>query len=419
MRLTDRIEEVDYKDINPIFKQKMGQSLPKYKPPVLYDAKGDLKERWFVYFSYIHPVTGKFKRIKVYDEINKYKTKGERRACASKLIKMLNESLEGGYNPFNLVAEQGIDDVHTLAQAIPAYLKVKDAQLRGKTVMGYRSILKQFQEWAEYRNHFYKPLKQLTVDDVQDYFTRARKGRNISATTHNTELTTLRAFFRYWQERGKIVLNPASGIKRLREEVALHTIYNDQQIEQITTHLKASDTPRSRQLLQFIRFIYYGCIRPKELRMLKVGDIRMSTGTILIPSSASKSGRAEPVDISPGLLEVIQDMHLEDANPNWYVFGNSARGVAGNYSDSKPGPKPVGVNYFSRYYRDVLNELGLSEDHTLYAWKHTRNVHLYMQDKDLLRLMRHNRHTDPKVTMRYLRSLGLLVDTRIIDERRI
>ena len=104
---------------------------------------------------------------------------------------------------------------------------------------------------------------------------------------------------------------------------------------------------------------------------------------------------------------------------DWYVFGNQGTGKPGNYSVPEPGPKPVGVNYFSEYYREVLEELTFAHEHTLYAWKHTRNVHLWIQDKDLLRLMRHNRHTDPKVTMRYLRSLGLLIDTRLTDERRI
>ncbi|AKD54030.1 hypothetical protein SD10_03040 [Spirosoma radiotolerans] len=53
----------------------------------------------------------------------------------------------------------------------------------------------------------------------------------------------------------------------------------------------------------------------------------------------------------------------------------------------------------------------------IYVWG--GYVHLWIQTKDLMRIMRHNRHTDPKVTMRYLRSLGLLVDTRLDDERRI
>lgn len=399
--------------------QAMRQLDKQYKKPLLFTANGDINGRWFVYFSYINPATGKFERIKVYEDINRFKTKTERTEYGNNLIRATLELLESGWNPFAESIEQTVGGVHTLAQAIPAYLKVKDTQMRGKTNTGYKSILKQFGNWANSNGHMHKPLKQLMADEVQQYFTQSLQIRKLAATTHNSELTTIRGFFTYWQKKNLIRINPALEVKRLREEVGLHTVYSDKQIEQITTHLKQSDTPRTKQLLQYIRFLYYTCIRPKEIRMLKVQDIRPATHTILVPGSVSKSGRTEPVDISPGLAEVIAGMDLSHAKPDWYIFGNQAKGVPGDYNDPAPGPKPVGVNYFSGYYREVLNELGISEDYTLYGWKHTRNVHLWMQDKDLLRLMRYNRHTDPKVTMRYLRNLGLLIDTRLSDERRI
>lgn len=396
-----------------------GQMAKLYKKPKLSNSGGDLSAKWFVYFSFVHPSSGKFQRIKVYLDLNSYKTKTERNEYAGLLIKSITELLENGYNPFLTATEQKIGEVHTLAQAIPTYLLIKETQLRGKTVTGYKSVLKQFGEWATLKGFMERPLMYLTADEVQTYFTQSLKVRKLSATTHNSELATLRAFFTFWHKKQVIKINPADGIKRIREEVALHTIYSDKQIELITNYLKESDTPRATQLLQYIRFIYYTCIRPKELRMLTIGDIRLQTNTIIVPASVSKSGRSEPVDISPGLSEVIAAMKLDYSKPEWFLFGNQARGVSGDYSDPRPGPKPVGQNYFTKYYREVLEALKLNEDQTLYAWKHTRNVHLYMKDKDLLRIMRHNRHTDPKVTMRYLRNLGLLVDTRLEDERRI
>ncbi|NEU67961.1 tyrosine-type recombinase/integrase [Spirosoma agri] len=394
--------------------------MPKpYKEPVLFNAKGDLTARWFVYYSYVNPYTGKLERIKVYNDINKFKTKKERVDFARLIIEGINEKLKNGYNPFAEQSEQMAGGVYTLKEAVDAYLTLKTEQLRSKTVTGYKSILKQFEKWASNRYLTDRPLREMSREDIRDYFNHARKERNISATTHNTDLTTIRAFFSYWKEEGLIGINPANGVKRLREEVATHVVYSDDDITKITHYLNESDTPRAKQLLQFIRFLYYTCIRPKEIRMLKIKDIRLATNTILIPALAAKSGRSEPVDISPGLLDVINSMDLTETNPDWYIFGNGGKGVAGDYADPRPGPKPVGVNYFSRYYREVLNELNFSEHHTMYAWKHTRNVHLYMQDKDLLRLMRHNRHTDPKITMKYLRGLGLLIDTRLNDERRI
>lgn len=396
----------------------LGHMIKQYKEPALYNANGNVKERWFVYFSFVNPQTGKYERIKVYQDLNKFKTKGERNKYAAIMIARLTEALENGYNPFVKKSEQEYGGVNTLADAVREYLKTKEV-LRDKTQTGYKSILGLFLKWAEKQKLANTELKRITRQDVKDYLKHALTVRNLAATSHNTELTAIRGLFTFWHNEGLIIKNPAHGIKRLKEDATLHQAYSDKQIEKITTYLKQKDTPRAKQLLFYIRFLYYTCVRPKELRNLKIGHIRLSTDTVLVPSDQSKNGRLEPVDITPGLAEVIKEMELEHLPEDWYVFGNQAKGVTGDYSDPRPGPKPVGVNYFSEYYREILKELGFGDEFTLYGWKHTRNVHLWVQDKDLLRLMRHNRHTDPKVTMRYLRSLGLLVDTRIVDERRI
>lgn len=392
-----------------------------YKLPKLHNAKGDLKKRWFVYYSFQHPVTGKFERFKIYEKINTLKTKKERTEYAGDIIGELTGRLIAGYTPFEVEQQQLTTSITTLSEAITSYLSAKETQVRKKTKTGYASVLGHFRKWAESRRYHSMPMAKITTEHIQAYFAEARKVRKIAATTHNSELNTIKAFFKYWAAPGRAVCayNPADPVKRLREEVELHTIYTDDDIQKIMNYLKGKDTPRHSQLLHYIRFLYYTCIRPKEIAMLKVGDIRTDTKTIIIPAKVSKGGRSEPVDISPGLADLLSEMELKGKPADWYIFGNQGRGVPGDYADPKPGPKPVGPNYFTKLYREVMKDLGYTEAHTLYGWKHTRNVHLYLQDKDLLRIMRHNRHTDPKVTMKYLRSLGILLDHRITDERRI
>jgi len=54
--------------------------------PKLYDANGNIKKRWFIYFSYRNPKDNKMKRFKVYDGFATLYTKKERYAHAEKLI---------------------------------------------------------------------------------------------------------------------------------------------------------------------------------------------------------------------------------------------------------------------------------------------------------------------------------------------
>ena len=72
-----------------------------FSPPKIYTANGDLSKRWYVYFSYRNPETGKLQRMKnVYGKTNNYKTKEERLSVLTVYRKKLLELLKKGYNPF-------------------------------------------------------------------------------------------------------------------------------------------------------------------------------------------------------------------------------------------------------------------------------------------------------------------------------
>ena len=72
-----------------------------YSPPKLYTANGDLTKRWYVYFSFRNPTTGRLKRITpFYGEANKYKTKEDRLFVLSAYRKKILDVLKKGYNPF-------------------------------------------------------------------------------------------------------------------------------------------------------------------------------------------------------------------------------------------------------------------------------------------------------------------------------
>ncbi|NOR28826.1 MAG: hypothetical protein GQ540_09920, partial [Lutibacter sp.] len=73
-----------------------------YSTPKMYTANGDLKKRWYVYFSFRDPKTGKLKRVTpFYGEVHKYKTKEDRLFVLSAYRKKILELLKKGYNPFD------------------------------------------------------------------------------------------------------------------------------------------------------------------------------------------------------------------------------------------------------------------------------------------------------------------------------
>ncbi|MFC5194820.1 site-specific integrase [Bizionia hallyeonensis] len=72
-----------------------------YSTPKIYTANGKLTSRWYVYFSFRNPITGKLERQKnIYGEANKLKTKKERLNVLKFYKKKLQDLLNQGYNPY-------------------------------------------------------------------------------------------------------------------------------------------------------------------------------------------------------------------------------------------------------------------------------------------------------------------------------
>lgn len=73
----------------------------QFSEPKIFDADGDLTKRWYVYFSYRNPKSGKLQRMKnIYGKTNGFKTKAERYAALNLYRKRLLKLLREGYSPF-------------------------------------------------------------------------------------------------------------------------------------------------------------------------------------------------------------------------------------------------------------------------------------------------------------------------------
>lgn len=72
-----------------------------FSPAKIYSAKGDLSKRWYIYFSFRNPKTGKLERMQnIYGKANLYKTKEERLEVLTSYRNNLLILLKKGYNPF-------------------------------------------------------------------------------------------------------------------------------------------------------------------------------------------------------------------------------------------------------------------------------------------------------------------------------
>ncbi|WP_435416608.1 tyrosine-type recombinase/integrase [Polaribacter aestuariivivens] len=72
-----------------------------YSIPKINTSNGDVSKRWYVYFSFRNPTTGKMKRMSnIYGKVNSFKTKEAKLSLLKIYRKRLLHLLKQGYNPF-------------------------------------------------------------------------------------------------------------------------------------------------------------------------------------------------------------------------------------------------------------------------------------------------------------------------------
>lgn len=160
----------------------------------------------------------------------------------------------------------------------------------------------------------------------------------------------------------------------------------------------------NRRMYYAVCFLYYCFIRRSELIGLQVSDINLKSGTITIPGHVSKNRKQESVTIPNEFEKVLREMKIDDFPGHYYIFGHK-------YQTCER--RIIKPDSLSLTMSNINRKLGINGEKGFYSWKHTGVVDLYNATKDPYLVMKQCRHSELKITMIYLRSLGLTVDNNI------
>jgi len=168
--------------------------------------------------------------------------------------------------------------------------------------------------------------------------------------------------------------------------------------------------------------IYYTCIRPGEIRGLKIKDMDLQSRIITIRASVKKStadSKSQTVEIDENFFKELKKLDLEQYPDEYYLVGSSVNIV---------GEHPVGVNtpyqklikaFKSIDKLAVLKNSALKDKdklqnkgYDLYSFKHTSNIKKYNSGWKIAQIMKANRHAIPSMTEIYLKKLSDFTDTR-------
>lgn len=368
-----------------------------FSSPKIFDANGDLSKRWYVYFSYRNPETGKLVRMKnIYGTANGYKTKADRYSVLNLYRKRLLNFLKAGYNPFedntDFHQQQLAKTEHDSEQvsehvkkappkpkpkpeakpkpakplgmqihkAFQKALELKKNVVGEKTLEDYTGRIGNFEKWLKKHDKSIKTVNQLDKKTVVE-FLNAMQLRS-SARTRNNYRTILSSIFQVLEDNDILKQNFIKQIKPLRTKPKRHKTYSIKEQEDIFKYLETHDPT----LLLYIKFISYNFLRPIEVCRLKVKDLNIVEKTLQV----NAKNKHNKIKIIPDiLLEELPDlsgMRGEDFLFTPDGIGKPWKATLLNRRD-----------HFSKRYKTVKAHFGLGHNHTMYSFRHTFITKVY------------------------------------------
>lgn len=363
-----------------------------FSVPKIYTAKGDLSKRWYVYFSFLNPETNKMQRMKnIYGKANKFNTKADRltilTAYRSNLLKLLRE----GHSPFEKMPltehktkEQRAEnqkiaiapEVNKIGEPTPPspeeqgmpvqeafdfVLKLKENQVKPRTVQDYRHKSTAFLKWLSENHPKINTVEKLTKKTMMDFLNHivmksSARNRNNFRLALGTMLQTL-------EDNEMIRFNFIKNIKALSSVPKRNRTFSTEVDDRIFSYLEEHDPV----LLLYIKFVSYNFLRPIEVSRLRIGDFNLKDRTITFQAKNSISKKKTLPQI---LLDELPD--LSDMNPEHLLF--TPNGIGGIWNATETNRR----NYFSKRFREkVKSHFGLNEDYGLYSFRHTYITKLY------------------------------------------
>lgn len=226
---------------------------------------------------------------------------------------------------------------------------------RKGTVKIYKNVLKNFVKiFGD------KPLNQITNKEIEYY--KSFRLKEVSPTTCNINLTTLKSIFNIGIKFGWCVHNPVKGIKKISIPQKERLSLNDKEIEKLLKEVKTDTVMKNIILFG----LYTGC-RLNEILNFQWKDIDLKEKVIHIRNKEdfkTKTGKTRLIPFGGKLYTVISKMMQVDKNvikfhsPDAYLF-------------SKPDNRKYSDSYTTHRFKHYIRKAGLPEKYHFHCLRHT------------------------------------------------
>lgn len=369
----------------------------QYKLPKIYHGgkEFDLSQRWYVYYSYLNPSTGKMQRQNpIYMNVNRdFNTAAERMKRLKAIAKNLTELLKNGYSPYS---DSGLEtkSQYNIKDAIEFAYEIKAATLAETTIPEYKSRKNKFVKFLESNGYDFIAADEFPKKYVLDYMNSIIK--NNSGKTHNNHKVVLSSLFEILKSNEIIKNNFLNDISNQISNPKKNKSYSNKQLE-----ILFEEISKDKKLLLFIQFVSYNFLRPIEVVRLKFEDLKVDEKPAYLQVKA-KNKPLKTKLIPNILLKELQSLNF--VNSKDFVFKTNEKGIATTEINRR--------NYFSDRFKSVKDKLNLGEEYTIYSFRHTFITRLFRElrkEKTELEtfdlLMKVTGHSTLKALKAYLRDI--------------
>ena len=366
-------------------------------------------QRWYVeyYFKipdklkYLHG-NQEWKRFRIFEDINRRRGP-EKKQYAKLLLKAVEHALvKENYNPFTYEERYFVKkEIASLnmVEAIDFFIEnIGEKGLEKSTIIKYTRTANYLKNYLlQIGKGRIEPRKvdNLMIENCLLFYKRSIPWSN---TNYNKSLGFLSIMFNYLIKKKKLAANPCDGLKKLKAVSKKHRYYDTISLKMVTDYMEKNDP----YLLVAAQFIYYAGVRSsKELISLQVGDVLIDRDRIRFRGDATKGKREDYIFLDPKLKDIFIKNGFQNYPLTNYIFTFAGQ----------PGEIKSAEDFLQKRFRKVRAALDLSQDYTLYSFKHTRAVNLLQDGAQPVDIMQLFRHTDLTTTTKYIRDLGFDLNT--------
>ncbi len=254
------------------------------------------------------------------------------------------------------------------------------------TIQSYRRDLVKMLDYLE--SNGVKDLSEVNTTLLRSYVLYMEDEKKSSATVSRS-IASIRSFFIYLLENGRVKGNPTEGLKPPKVEKKAPEILS---IEEVNLLLEqpSGDTPKEIRDKAMLELLYATGLRVSELISLKMSDINLSLN--YIECHDRTKSRIIPIENAAkyALNRYITEIRPSMCADSEYLFTN----IKGDMM-SRQG--------FWKVLKSYAKKAGINKDITPHMIRHSFATHMVINGADLVSLQEMLGHSDISTTQMYLK----------------